>query len=137
MAITSGLRTSKPLHDGHFTEGQEPVASLARFDQTGWEKDGVCAHHPAHRGETVMDKTVVALGLAGVLLAWGSSTASAASIVPPAKSVIGSLNSDLTDVRWRRCWSPGPMRIAHFGPARHMYGSDQPTRDLLWLWFDP
>jgi hypothetical protein len=30
------------------------------------------------------------------------------------------------------------MRIAHFGPAHHIqYGSDQPTRDLLWLWYDP
>jgi hypothetical protein len=51
-----------------------------------------------------MQKTAVALGLAGLLLVAGSSTASAAFTVPPAKCVISSLNSDLTDVRWRRCW---------------------------------
>ena len=85
-----------------------------------------------------MHKTVVALGFAGLLLAAGSSTASAAFIVRPAKSLIGSLNSDLTDVRWRRCWSPGPMRIAHFRPTRHfLYGYDQPTRDRERLWYDP
>ena len=51
-----------------------------------------------------MQKAIIALGLAGLLLAAGFSTASAAFTVPPAKSVITSLNSDLTDVRWRRCW---------------------------------
>ena len=51
-----------------------------------------------------MQKTAIALGLAGLLLAAGSSTASAAFTVPPAKSVISSLNGDLTDVRWQRCW---------------------------------
>ena len=51
-----------------------------------------------------MQKAIIALGLAGLLFAAGSSTASAAFAVPPAKSVITSLNSDLTDVRWRRCW---------------------------------
>jgi hypothetical protein len=50
-----------------------------------------------------MQKAVIALGLVGLLLAAGSSTTSAFP-VPPAKSVITSLNSDLTDVRWRRCW---------------------------------
>jgi hypothetical protein len=85
-----------------------------------------------------MHNTVVAFGLAGLLLAAGSSTASAVSTVPPAKSVIGSLSSDLTDVRWRRCWLPGRTRIAHFRPARHIqYSSDQPTRDRERLWNDP
>jgi hypothetical protein len=51
-----------------------------------------------------MHKTVVALGLAGLLLAAGSSTGSAAFTVPTAKSVISNINSDLADVRWRRCW---------------------------------
>ena len=41
---------------------------------------------------------------AGMLLTAGSSTASAAFTVPPAKSVINSLKGDLTDVRWQRCW---------------------------------
>ena len=85
-----------------------------------------------------MHKTVVALGFAGLLLAAGSSTASAAFPVPAAKSVVSSLNSDLTDVRWRRCWLPGRTRIAHFRPARHIqYSSDQPTRDRERLWNDP
>jgi len=51
-----------------------------------------------------MQKAIIALGLTGLLFVGGSSTASAAFAVPPAKSVITSLNSDLTDVRWRRCW---------------------------------
>jgi hypothetical protein len=84
-----------------------------------------------------MTKTIVALGLAGLLLA-AASTASAAFTVPPAKSVIGSLNSDLTDVRWQRCWIPGRVRTAHFRPTRHfLYGYDQPTRDRERLWYDP
>jgi hypothetical protein len=85
-----------------------------------------------------MHKTVVALGLAGLLLAAGSLTPSAAFTVPPAKSVISSLNSDLTNVRWRRCWLPERMRFAHFRSARHNLPSyDQPTRDREWLWNDP
>jgi hypothetical protein len=51
-----------------------------------------------------MQKTAIALGLAGLLLAVGASTASAAIMAPPAKCVASSLNSDLADVRWRRCW---------------------------------
>jgi hypothetical protein len=52
--------------------------------------------------------------------------------------VIGSFDSDLTDVRWRRCWLPERMRIAHFRSARHFLpGYDQPTRDREWLWNDP
>jgi len=51
-----------------------------------------------------MQRTAIALGLAGVLLAVSYSTAPAAFIVPPAKSVISGLNSNLTDVRWQRCW---------------------------------
>ena len=85
-----------------------------------------------------MHKSVVTLGLAGLLLAAGSSTASAVFTVPPAKSVISSINSDLTEVRWRRCWLPGRTRIAHFRSARHIqYSSDQPTRDRERLWNDP
>ena len=85
-----------------------------------------------------MRKTVAALGLSGLLLAAGSSTASAAFTAPPAKSVISSLNSDLTDVRWQRCWVPERMRSAHFRSARHFLPShDQPTRDREWLWNDP
>jgi hypothetical protein len=85
-----------------------------------------------------MHKTVGALGLLGLLLAAGSSIASAAFTAPPAKNVMGSLKKDLADVRWRRCWLPGRTRIAHFRPVRHIqYGSDQPTRDLLRLWYDP
>ena len=83
-----------------------------------------------------MHKTVVALGLAGLLLAADSSTASAAFTVPPAKGVIGSLKSDLADVHWQRGWAPGRMRIAHFRPARHgMYDADLPKHELLWLWY--
>jgi hypothetical protein len=48
-----------------------------------------------------VQKTAIALGLAGLLLAAGSSPAPAAFTVPPAKSMISSLNNDLTDVRWR------------------------------------
>jgi hypothetical protein len=85
-----------------------------------------------------MHKTVVALGLAGLLLAAGSSTGSAAFTVPTAKSVISNINSDLADVRWRRCWLPERARIAHFRYARHFLPSyDQPTRDREWLWNDP
>jgi hypothetical protein len=85
-----------------------------------------------------MHQTVVALGLAGLLLAAGSSTASAAFTVAPAKSVTSILNSDLTDVRWRRCWVPERMRSAHFRSPRHFLPSyDQPTRDREWLWNDP
>ena len=85
-----------------------------------------------------MHKTVAAVGLSGLLLAAGSSTASAAFTLPPAKSVIGSFDCDLTDVRWRRCWLPERMRIAHFRSARHFLpGYDQPTRDREWLWNDP
>jgi hypothetical protein len=51
-----------------------------------------------------MQKTAIALGLAGILLAGASSTASAAFAPPPAKAVISGLNSDLTDAGWRRCW---------------------------------
>jgi hypothetical protein len=51
-----------------------------------------------------MQKAVIALGFAALLLAAGYSPSSAAITVPPAKSVITSLNSDLPDVRWRRCW---------------------------------
>ena len=83
-----------------------------------------------------MQKSVIALGLAVLLLAEESPTASAAFTVPPAKSVIG--NSDLKVVRWRRCWLPRRMRVAQVRPAHHIqYSSDQPTRDLQWLWYDP
>jgi hypothetical protein len=51
-----------------------------------------------------MQKTAIALGFAGILLAASSSTVRAAFIVPHAKSVITGLNNDLTDVSWRRCW---------------------------------
>ena len=51
-----------------------------------------------------MRKAIITLGFAGLLLAAGSSSTSAAITVPPAKGVIASLNRDLTDVRWRRCW---------------------------------
>jgi hypothetical protein len=51
-----------------------------------------------------MQKAVITLGLVGLMIAAGSSTASAAFAVPPTKAVISNLNSDLTDVRWRRCW---------------------------------
>ena len=67
----------------------------------------LCYRRDTSHGEGeggVMQKAIIALGLAGLLLAAGFSTASAATTVPPAKSVITSLNSDLTDVRWRRCW---------------------------------
>jgi hypothetical protein len=83
----------------------------------------------------VMHKTVVALGLAGLSLAAASSTASAAFTAPSA-SEISSLKSDLTDVHWRRGWSPGRVRIAQFRPARHgMYDADLPRREILWLWY--
>jgi hypothetical protein len=51
-----------------------------------------------------VQKTLIALGLAGLLLAAVSSTVSAALTAPPAKSVVSNLSSDLTDVRWQRCW---------------------------------
>jgi hypothetical protein len=54
---------------------------------------------PPHGEQTAMHKTAVALGLAGLLVAANSSTASAAFTLPPTKSVIGSLSSDLSDVR--------------------------------------
>ena len=63
----------------------------------------IVSTHRMERERRVMQKAVIALGLVGLLLAAGSSTTSAFT-VPPAKSVITSLNSDLTDVRWRRCW---------------------------------
>jgi hypothetical protein len=51
-----------------------------------------------------MQKTFLALGIAGLLLGAGSSAPSAAFTVPPAKSALSGLDSNLTDVGWRRCW---------------------------------
>jgi hypothetical protein len=52
-----------------------------------------------------MPKTVIAAGLAGLLLAAASATAQAGPFMPPPKSVIvQELNSDITQVGWRRCW---------------------------------
>ena len=51
-----------------------------------------------------MSKTAFAIGLAGLLLATVSTSASAMPVVPMSKSVISGLNSDLDLVRWRNCW---------------------------------
>ncbi len=51
-----------------------------------------------------MQKAVIALGLAGLLLAAGSSIPAAAFPVPTAKTVISGLNNGFTEVRWQRCW---------------------------------
>ncbi len=52
-----------------------------------------------------MSKTAIAIGLAGLLLAAASATTQAATFVPLPKSmIVEGLNSDLTQVRWRRCW---------------------------------
>ncbi len=52
-----------------------------------------------------MPKTVVAIGLAGLLLAVASATALAGPFMPLPKSMIfEGLNSDINQVGWRRCW---------------------------------
>ena len=52
-----------------------------------------------------MPKTVIAIGLAGLLLTAASATAQAGPFMPLPKSVIvEGLNSDVTQARWRRCW---------------------------------
>jgi hypothetical protein len=50
-----------------------------------------------------MPKTVIAIGLAGLLLA--AASAQAGSFMPVPKSVIvQGLNSDIDQAGWRRCW---------------------------------
>jgi hypothetical protein len=52
-----------------------------------------------------MLKTVIAIGLAGLLVAAASTTAQAAPFMPLPQSMIEGLNSDLTQVvSWRHCW---------------------------------
>jgi hypothetical protein len=51
-----------------------------------------------------MPKTVIAIGLAGLLLAAASATAPAAPFTPLPESVIAGLGSDVTEASWRRCW---------------------------------
>lgn len=51
-----------------------------------------------------MLKTVIAIGLAGLLVVAASRTAQAAPFMPLPKSMIEGLNSDLTQVSWRHCW---------------------------------
>ncbi len=50
-----------------------------------------------------MQRILVAIGLAGLLLAGALNPASAAPIVPLSKSVISKLGENITDVRWRQC----------------------------------
>ena len=47
---------------------------------------------------------LAAIAGTALFLAAASTTAQAGPIVPFSKSVIGDLNSNLTDVGWRRCW---------------------------------
>jgi hypothetical protein len=52
-----------------------------------------------------MPKTVIAIGLAGLLLAAASVTAQATPFMPLPKSmIVEGLNSDITQAGWRRCW---------------------------------
>jgi hypothetical protein len=52
-----------------------------------------------------MSKTLVAIGLAGLLLTAASVTTQAGLFMPASKSaIVESLNSNITQARWRRCW---------------------------------
>ncbi len=52
-----------------------------------------------------MPKTIVAIGLAGLLLAAASASAQAAPFMSLPKGVIvEGLNTDIAQARWRRCW---------------------------------
>ena len=50
-----------------------------------------------------MPKTAAAAVLAALILAAVAPTARAMPIAPHS-SIIAGLNSDIQDVRWRRCW---------------------------------
>ncbi len=50
-----------------------------------------------------MRKTAIALAMAGLFVVAASASASAVPIVPLSKSAISG-PSDVTDIRWRRCW---------------------------------
>jgi hypothetical protein len=50
-----------------------------------------------------MPKTAGAAALAALILAAGAPTAQAMPMAPH-HSMIAGLNSDIQDVRWRRCW---------------------------------
>jgi hypothetical protein len=52
-----------------------------------------------------MQKSAIAIVLAGfVLAAAGSTSASAMQVVPLSGSVLSHLSGDVIDVGWRRCW---------------------------------
>lgn len=51
-----------------------------------------------------MSKTALAIGLAGLLLATVSTSASAMPVMPMSKSLISGLNSGIDQVGWQRCW---------------------------------
>jgi hypothetical protein len=52
-----------------------------------------------------MQKSAIAIVLAGfVLAAAGSTSASAMQVVPLSGSVLNNLSGDVIDVGWRRCW---------------------------------
>jgi hypothetical protein len=59
---------------------------------------------PRREEISVMSKTALAIGLAGLIVATVSTSASAMTVVPMSKSVIEALHSDIDQVRWRRCW---------------------------------
>jgi hypothetical protein len=52
-----------------------------------------------------MPKTLIAVGLAGLLVAAASATTQAAPFFQLPKSmIVAGLNSDIDQVAWRRCW---------------------------------
>jgi len=51
-----------------------------------------------------MPKTVIAIGLAGLLLAAASASAPAAPISALPTSTIEGLGSNVIEAGWRRCW---------------------------------
>ena len=51
-----------------------------------------------------MPRTVIAIGLAGLMLAAASATAEAAPLTPLPKTVVESLHSDVNLASWRQCW---------------------------------
>ena len=51
-----------------------------------------------------MPKTVIAMGLAGLLLAAAAGSAEAAPFLPLPKTVVEGLSSEVSPASWRRCW---------------------------------
>jgi hypothetical protein len=111
---------------------REPVAAPARFDQTGWEKTALIIRARRRDGHA---KAVSALGLAGL-----DARSGFLDRIRRVHCTTRQERDEQPQQRPYRCALATLLvtgtRIAHLRPARQ-YSSDQPTRDLLRLWYDP